>query len=70
MERETVFERLRYQTSWFRRAGRAALRTSKTRADFDRVRVAPPAKRKPTVKSKNVPAAAAANTARDGGETK
>lgn len=50
-EREAVFSRLRYTTNFLRRAGNAALRTSKARADFDRV-VAEPAK----VAKKNKPA--------------
>ena len=46
-EREAVFGRLRYQTSWLRRCGRSALRTSKARVDFDRVqaKVVKPAKK-------------------------
>jgi hypothetical protein len=38
-ERDSAFEQLRKQTGWFRRAGRAALRNDKARADFDRARV-------------------------------
>jgi len=35
--REALFEMLRTQTSYFRRVGRAALRNSPARADFDRI---------------------------------
>ena len=35
--RDSLFDRLTWQTGYFRRLGRAALRTTKDRADFDRV---------------------------------
>ena len=37
--RDAIFEKLRYQTGYFRRLGRAALRNSMDRADFDRVKL-------------------------------
>lgn len=66
VDRDAVFERLRYQTGFFRRLGRAALRNSKERADFDRVRIRTAPKRK----KKSAPPAAAAKSAKDDKTTK
>jgi len=41
LSRETAFKALRAASSYFRRVGRAAMRTAVARADFDRVKVAP-----------------------------
>jgi hypothetical protein len=60
-ERATIFKDLRTMTSYIREMGVAALRHDKARAEFDRVQ---PAKRPGR---KSATAAAAANTAKDGG---